>query len=135
MTEIQAPIGEHQEFIVRLGGRSYEAWFTFESIGRIESMARRHFGFAATIFELIARPSPTNLALLLIEPLNHEGQMGWGGEHKKPTVQRMLKLLQPLANEGRFLEVWRDCVKAVDANFAEPKEKDASPGEAQPTRE
>lgn len=120
----QPPLGPSTDVTVTLTVRgkpkTFEAWYTMSSIGEIETTARRHLGMMVTIFDLITRPSPTNLALLLIDAINHEGDTGWGGERFKPSVKKMLPMLDAVGKGGEFLRVWRDVAAAIDANLHEP---------------
>lgn len=133
----QAPLGPAAtEFTIRLAGRTREAWFTYDTIGRIETTARKHMGMIVTVFDLIGRPSPVHLAILLLEAIDHEGDLGWGGAARKPSVAKMLTLLQEVANRGEFLLVWKDAIKAIESNFAvkapEPEAEADGQGERAP---
>jgi hypothetical protein len=130
-TTLRQPIGANTEFEIVMRDprrpekeRTFTAIFTWESIERIEDLASRHYGRITTIFDLIERPGIKNLAILLVEAINHDAvDTSWGGTDKKPDLKKMVKLLGADFAGHKFLELWRaicDCVRRNVRGDEEP---------------
>lgn len=98
--------------------RTFVAIYTWESIERIEGLAGRHYQRMTSIFDLIEKPGITNLAILLVEAINHDAtDTSWGGNDKKPDLKKMVRLLGVDFGGQKFLELWLAVCKCVRLNI------------------
>jgi hypothetical protein len=124
---IKQPLGVTTEFEIRFptgpnhSMRTHVAVFSFESIAQIEALAGRYYGRPTTIFQMNASPGFLNLAIILIEAINHDADTGWGGDTKKPDVKKMIRMLGHVAQGQAFLETWYAVVKGIEANLRPPE--------------